>query len=48
MWHAWERERCLQGFGGRPRNKLQDNIKMALMEIGIDGAKWIQLAHRLL
>jgi hypothetical protein len=50
-------ERCLQGFGweagrpesmrplGRPRRKWEDNIKMDLREIGIDGVNWIQLAQ---
>jgi hypothetical protein len=30
---------------GRPRHRWEDNIKMDLMEIGIDGANWIQLAQ---
>jgi hypothetical protein len=30
---------------GRRRRRLEDNIKMDLREIGIDGANWIQLAH---
>jgi hypothetical protein len=30
---------------GRPRHKWEDNIKMDLMEIGIDGANWIWLAQ---
>jgi hypothetical protein len=29
---------------GRPRRRWEDNIKMDLWEIGIDGANWIQLA----
>jgi hypothetical protein len=50
-----EGERCLQGFGwearrerrplGRPRRRWEDNIKMYLREIGIDGANWIKLAQ---
>jgi hypothetical protein len=28
---------------GRPRRKWEDNIKMDLTEIGIDGANWIRL-----
>jgi hypothetical protein len=45
-------ERCLQGLGwearrkgplGRHRRRWEDNIKMDLREIGIDGANWIQL-----
>jgi hypothetical protein len=28
---------------GRPRSRWEDNIKMDLREIGIDGANWIQL-----
>jgi hypothetical protein len=30
---------------GRPRHRWEDNIRMDLREIGIDGAKWIQLAQ---
>jgi hypothetical protein len=31
----------------RPRRRWEDNIKMDLREIGIDGANWIRLAqHR--
>jgi hypothetical protein len=30
---------------GRPRHRWEDNIKMDLREIGIDGANWIQLAY---
>jgi hypothetical protein len=30
---------------GRPRRRWEDNIKMNLREIGIDGANWIQLAQ---
>jgi hypothetical protein len=51
MWHAWggvyrvlvgrpEGKRPL----GRPRRSWEDNIKMDLREIGIDGANWIRLA----
>jgi hypothetical protein len=29
----------------RPRRRWEDNIKMNLREIGIDGANWIQLAQ---
>jgi hypothetical protein len=29
----------------RPRHRWEDNIKMDLKEIGIDGANWIQLAR---
>jgi hypothetical protein len=29
----------------RPRRRWEDNIKMDLMEIGLDGAKWIRLAQ---
>jgi hypothetical protein len=45
-------ERCLQGLIGRSEGKRplgssrhmwQDNIKMDLREIGIDGANWILL-----
>jgi hypothetical protein len=28
----------------RPRRRREDNTKMDLREIGIDGVKWIQLA----
>jgi hypothetical protein len=30
---------------GRPRRRREDNIKMDLREIGIDGANWIRLAQ---
>jgi hypothetical protein len=30
---------------GRPRRRWEDNIKMGLKEIGIDGANWIRLAQ---
>jgi hypothetical protein len=30
---------------GRPRLRWESNIKMDLLEIGIDGANWIQLAQ---
>jgi hypothetical protein len=30
---------------GRPRRRWEDNIKMDLRDIGIDGANWIQLAQ---
>jgi hypothetical protein len=30
---------------GRPRRRWEDNIKMDLEEIGIDGANWTRLAQ---
>jgi hypothetical protein len=30
---------------GRPRRRWEDNFKMELREIGIDGVNWIQLAQ---
>jgi transposase len=30
---------------GRPRHRWEDNIKMGLRDIGINGANWIQLAQ---
>jgi hypothetical protein len=30
---------------GRPRRRWEDNIKLDLREIGIDGANWIQLSQ---
>jgi hypothetical protein len=30
---------------GRPRPRWEDNSKMDLREIGLDGANWIQLAQ---
>jgi hypothetical protein len=55
MWHAWRRGRSVYRvfFGrpkgkrplGRPRRRWDDNIKMNLREIGIDGANWIRLAE---
>jgi hypothetical protein len=30
---------------GRPRGRWEDNVKLDLRDIGIDGANWIQLAQ---
>jgi hypothetical protein len=30
---------------GKPRRRWEDNIKLDLREIGIDGVNWIQLAQ---
>jgi hypothetical protein len=30
---------------GRPRRRWEDNIKMDLREIGIDGTNWIRLSQ---
>jgi hypothetical protein len=30
---------------GRPRRRWEDNIKMDLREIGVDGVNWIRLAQ---
>jgi hypothetical protein len=30
---------------GKPRHRWEDNIKMDLMVVGIDGANWIHLAQ---
>jgi hypothetical protein len=40
-----ERPECKRPLG-RPRRKWEDNIKMDLREIGIDGDNWIQLAQK--
>jgi hypothetical protein len=55
MWHAWGKGRdvyrVLVGRSegkrplGRPRRKWDDNIKMGLREMGIDGVNWIRLAQ---
>jgi hypothetical protein len=52
MWHAWVGEWCLQVERpegkrplGRPRRRWEDNIKIDLREIGIDGANCIRLAQ---
>jgi hypothetical protein len=54
MWHAWVGEMCLQVLVGRPEGKRpswrtrrmwENNIKMDLRVIGIDGSKWIRLAQ---
>jgi hypothetical protein len=36
-----ERKRTL----GRPRHRWEDNIKMDLRDIGIDGSNWIRLVQ---
>jgi hypothetical protein len=55
MWHAWGKGRGVyrilvrrpegKRLLGRPRRRWEDNIKMDLREIGIDGANWIRLAQ---
>jgi hypothetical protein len=53
MWHAWGRGEVFTGFWlgglkvglGRPRRRLEDNIKLDLRETGIDGDNCIQLAQ---
>jgi hypothetical protein len=30
---------------GRPKGRWEDNIKLDIREIGIDGTNWIQLAQ---
>jgi hypothetical protein len=30
---------------GRPRHRWEDNVKLDLREIGIDGANWIRVAQ---
>jgi hypothetical protein len=32
-------------LGGIPRGRWEDNIKLDLREIGINGANWIRLAQ---
>ena len=48
------RERCAQGFGGkpeekrplvRPRRRWEDNIKMDLEEVGRGCGDWMELAQ---
>jgi hypothetical protein len=54
MWYTWGREEVFTGFGWmpegkrpleRPRHSWEDNIKMDLRELGINGANWILLAQ---
>jgi hypothetical protein len=55
MWHAWGRREVFTGFWlggpqgkrsmGRHRFRWEDNIKLDLREIGIEGANWIRLAQ---
>jgi hypothetical protein len=55
MWHTWGEGRCVyrvlvrrpEGKRplGRPTRRWQDNIKMDLRKIGIDGANCILLAQ---
>jgi hypothetical protein len=35
----------VKGPLGRPRRRWEDNIKLDIREIGIDGANWIRLAQ---
>jgi hypothetical protein len=55
MWHAWGEGRGVYTVfvgrsefkrpQGRPRRRWEDNIKMDLREIRINGANWIRLAQ---
>jgi hypothetical protein len=53
MWHAWRRGvyRVLVGRSEgkrpleRPRRRWEDNIKMDLRVVGVDGVNWIRLAQ---
>jgi hypothetical protein len=54
MWHAWGRREVFTEFwlGGQKvrghwedRRRWEDNIKMDLKDIGIDGEKWTRLAQ---
>jgi hypothetical protein len=57
MWHAWGRGEVFTGLwsGGPevrelriPGRRWEDNIKVDLREMAIDGANWIKLAqHRI-
>jgi hypothetical protein len=41
MWHAWGGGEVFTGFwSGRLRRGWEDNIKLYLREIGIEGANW--------
>jgi hypothetical protein len=40
MWYTWRRGEVFMGFC-----KWENNIKMVIREIGINGANWIQLAQ---
>jgi hypothetical protein len=49
MWHKWGRGEVFTGFWlgspkGRSKLRWEDNIKMDLMEMRIDGANWIRLS----
>jgi hypothetical protein len=55
MWHAWRRGEMFNRVSvgrpegkrplGRSRRRWEDNIKMVLREIEINGANWIRLAQ---
>jgi hypothetical protein len=47
MWHEWERRGKPEGRRplGRPRRRWIDNIKMDLLEIGMNVVDWIGLAQ---
>jgi hypothetical protein len=52
-YNGWERKEFIRGFGkpegkrpqGRPRRRRMDNIKMDLLEIGLNVVDWIGLAQ---
>jgi hypothetical protein len=55
VWHAWGRGEVFTGFWlgspnvrdhwGRSSRRWEDNIKLDLREVEIDGANWIRLAE---
>jgi hypothetical protein len=54
MWHAWGEGGVYRVLVGRPevkrplegpRRRWEDNIKLDLRKIRIDGANWIRLAQ---
>ena len=54
VWHTWERQKCVQGFGGeperkgplwRPRPRLGNNIETGVKETGCDGVDCVYVAE---
>ena len=54
VFHMWGGEKCIQdlvvkpeGKGplGRCRFRSEDNIKMDLQEVGLEGVRWVDLAE---
>jgi hypothetical protein len=54
VFHMWGRGECIQDLVGKPegngtlgsrRLRCEDNIKMYLQDVGLEGVRWTDLAQ---